>query len=311
MRKKPKLDLGINAYEELFMDENERNVARLPKIYDIPIELIDDFPSHPFKVKMDEDMENLVASIKEQGLITPVILRPKDDGRYEMVSGHRRKEACLLAGLTTIKAEVREITQDEAIILMVDSNLQRTMILPSEKAFSYKMRLEALKRQGKRTDLTCRPMGDKLTSQRSGEILGDSVGESERQIQRYIRLTELIPELLDLVDERKMALRPAVELSYLTSEEQKVVYEETVLRDCMPSHAQTIRMRKMSESSTLTDSTIDDIMREEKPNQKEKIHIPYSEIRMLMPKGMSFEKTVDYIKKALEYYQKNHPKEHK
>ena len=311
MRKKPKLDLGINAYEELFMDENERNVARLPKIYDIPIELIDDFPSHPFKVKMDEDMENLVASIKEQGLITPVILRPKDDGRYEMVSGHRRKEACLLAGLTTIKAEVREITQDEAIILMVDSNLQRTMILPSEKAFSYKMRLEALKRQGKRTDLTCRPMGDKLTSQRSGEILGDSVGESERQIQRYIRLTELIPELLDLVDERKMALRPAVELSYLTSEEQKVVYEETVLRDCMPSHAQTIRMRKMSESSTLTDSTIDDIMREEKPNQKEKIHIPYSEIRMLMPKGMSFEKTVDYIKKALEYYQKNHTKERK
>ena len=308
MRKKPKLDFGINAYEELFMDENERNVTRLPKIYDIPIELIDDFPSHPFKVKMDEDMENLVASIKEQGLITSVILRPKDDGRYEMVSGHRRKEACLLAGLTTIKAEVREITQDEAIILMVDSNLQRTMILPSEKAFSYKIRLEAIKRQGKRTDLTCRPVGDKLTSQRSGEILGDSVGESERQIQRYIRLTELIPELLDLVDERKMALRPAVELSYLTSEEQRVVYEETVLRDCMPSHAQTIRMRKLSENSTLTDSTIDDIMREEKPNQKEKIHIPYSEIRMYLPKGMSYEKTTEYIKKALEYYQKNHAK---
>lgn len=311
MRKKPKLDLGINAYEELFMDENERIAARLPKIYDIPIELIDDFPSHPFKVRMDEDMENLVASIKEQGLITPVILRPKDGGRYEMVSGHRRKEACLLAGLTMIKAEVREITQDEAIILMVDSNLQRTMILPSEKAFSYKMRLEAIKRQGKRTDLTCRPVGDKLSNQRSGEILGDSVGESERQIQRYIRLTELIPELLNLVDERKMALRPAVELSYLSSEEQKVVYEETVLRDCMPSHAQTIRMHKLSESNTLTDSTIDDIMREEKPNQKEKIHIPYSEIRTLMPKGMSFDKTVDYIKKALEYYQRNYPKYHK
>ncbi len=306
MRKKPKLDLGINAYEELFMDENERNAARLPKIYDIPIELIDDFPSHPFKVNMDEDMENLVASIKEQGLITPVILRPKDGGRYEMVSGHRRKEACLLAGLTTIKAEVREITQDEAIILMVDSNLQRTMILPSEKAFSYKMRLEAIKRQGKRTDLTCRPVGDKLTKQRSGEILGDSVGESERQIQRYIRLTELIPELLDLVDGRKMALRPAVELSYLTPDEQKVVFDETMIRDCMPSHAQTIRMRKMSERYMLTDSIIDDIMREEKPNQKEKKHIPYSEIRMFMPKGMSFEKTVDYIKKALEYYQKTY-----
>ncbi len=303
MRKKPKLDLGINAYEELFMDENERNVARLPKIYDIPIELIDDFPSHPFKVKMDEDMENIVASIKEQGLITPVILRPKDDGRYEMISGHRRKEACLLAGLTTIKAEVREITQDEAIILMVDSNLQRTMILPSEKAFSYKMRLEAIKRQGKRTDLTCRPVGDKLASQRSGEILGDSVGESERQIQRYIRLTELIPELLDLVDERKMALRPAVELSYLSHEEQKVVYEETFLRDCMPSHAQTIRMRKLSERSMLTDSVIDEIMREEKPNQIEKIHITYSKVRMYIPKNIPYNKTEDYIVKALEFYQ--------
>lgn len=311
MRKKPKLDLGINAYEELFMDENERNAARLSKIYDIPIELIDDFPLHPFKVKMDEDMENLVASIKEQGLITPVILRPKDGGRYEMVSGHRRKEACLLAGLTMIKAEVREITQDEAIILMVDSNLQRTMILPSEKAFSYKMRLEAIKRQGKRTDLTCRPVGDKLTNQRSGEILGDSVGESERQIQRYIRLTELIPELLDLVDGRKMALRPAVELSYLTPDEQKVVFDETMIRDCMPSHAQTIRMRKMSERNMLTDSIIDDIMREEKPNQKEKIHIPYAEIRMFLPKGISYDRSVDYIKKALEYYQKNHSKEHK
>lgn len=161
------------------------------------------------------------------------------------------------------------------------------------------MRLEAIKRQGKRTNLTCRPVGDKLTNQRSGEILGDSVGESERQIQRYIRLTELIPELLDLVDGRKMALRSAVELSYLTPDEQKVVFDETMIRDCMPSHAQTIRMRKMSERNMLTDSIIDDIMREEKPNQKEKIHIPYSEIRMFMPKGMSFENTVDYIKKAL------------
>ena len=305
MRKKPKLDLDINAYEELFMDENERSAAHLPMIYDIPIELIDDFPSHPFKVNMDEDMENLVASIKEQGLITPVILRPKDGGRYEMVSGHRRKEACMLAGLTTIKAEVREITQDEAIILMVDSNLQRTMILPSEKAFSYKMRLEAIKRQGKRTDLTCRPVGDKLSNQRSGEILGDSVGESERQIQRYIRLTELIPELLDLVDERKMALRPAVELSYLTPDEQKVVFDETMIRDCMPSHAQTIRMRKMSERNMLTDSIIDDIMREEKPNQIEKLHITYNKVRQYIPRGVPYNKIEDYILMALEYYQQN------
>ena len=305
MRKKPKLDLGINAFEELFMDENERIAARLPKIYDIPIELIDDFPSHPFKVKMDEDMENLVASIKEQGLITPVILRTKEDGRYEMISGHRRKEACLLAGLTTIKAEVRELTHDEAIILMVDSNLQRTMILPSEKAFSYKMRLEALKRQGKRTDLTCDPLGHKLDGIKSVSTVADNSPDSKTQIQRYIRLTELIPELLDLVDEQRMAMRPAVELSYLAPEEQKVVYEETMIRDCMPSHAQTIRMRKLSERSMLTDSTIDDIMREEKPNQKEKLHIPYDQIKEFLPKKASYEQTCLYIRQALEYYQKS------
>ena len=311
MRKKPKLDLGINAYEELFMDENERNAARLPKIYDIPIELIDDFPSHPFKVKKDEDMENLVASIKEQGLITPVILRPKDDGRYEMVSGHRRKEACLLAGLTMIKAEVREITQDEAIILMVDSNLQRTMILPSEKAFSYKMRLEALRRLPGRPKDNSVPLGQNFNGRTTREFIADNSPDSNTQIQRYIRLTELIPEIRDLVDDRKMALRPAVELSYLTPDEQKVVFDETMIRDCMPSHAQTIRMRKMSERNMLTDSIIDDIMREEKPNQKEKIHIPYAEIRMFLPKGISYDKSVDYIKKALEYYQKNHSKERK
>jgi ParB family chromosome partitioning protein len=306
LRKKPKLDLGINAYEELFMNENERNVTRLPKIYDIPIELIDDFPSHPFKVKMDEDMENLVASIEEQGLITPVILRPKDDGRYEMVSGHRRKEACLLAGLTTIKAEVREITQDEAIILMVDSNLQRTMILPSEKAFSYKMRLEALRRLPGRPKKNGDPVGHLYRGEKSVSVIAEESPDSKTQIQRYIRLTELIPELLDLVDERKMALRPAVELSFLTPEEQKVVYEETTIRDCMPSHAQTIRMRKLSERNLLTDSAIDDIMREEKPNQVDKIHIPYNEIRKYIPKGVSYEKTADFIKTALIFYQEHH-----
>ena len=300
MRKKPKLDLGINAFEELFMDENERISVGLPKIYDIPIELIDDFPSHPFKVKMDEDMEYLVTSIKEQGLITPVILRTKEDGRYEMISGHRRKEACLLAGFTTIKAEVRELTHDEAIILMVDSNLQRTMILPSEKAFSYKMRLEALKRQGKRTDLTSNPLGGKL-GEMAG-IVGENDGDSATQVRRYIRLTELIPELLNLVDEHKMAMRPAVELSYLAPEEQRVVYEETTLRDCMPSHAQTIRMRKLSERNLLTDSIIDDIMREEKPNQKEKLHIPYDQIRDFLPKKASYEQTCLYIRQALEFY---------
>lgn len=221
MRKKPKLDLGLNAFEELFMDENERIAARLPKIYDIPIELIDDFPSHPFKVKMDEDMEHLVTSIKEQGLITPVILRTKEDGRYEMISGHRRKEACLLAGLTTIKAEVRELTHDEAIILMVDSNLQRTMILPSEKAFSYKMRLEALRRLPGRPKNNSVPVGQEFDGKTTREYIADNSPDSNTQIQRYVRLTELIPELLELVDEQRMAMRPAVELSYLAPEEQK------------------------------------------------------------------------------------------
>ena len=307
MRKKPKLDLGLNAYEKLFMDENEHIEASLPKIYTIPIKLIDDFPAHPFKVKMDDDMEQLVASIKEQGLITPVILRPKEKGRYEMVSGHRRKEACLRAGLTEIKAEVREISHDEAIILMVDSNLQRTEILPSEKAFSYKMRLEALRRLPGRPKGNSDPSGPNY-GLRSNQLVADQVGDSKTQVQRYIRLTELIPELRELVDERKMALRPAVELSYLKPEEQKVVYDETILRDCMPSHAQANRMRKLSVHDMLTDSTIDDIMKEEKPNQKEKIHIPYSEIRMFLPKGVSFDKTTDYIKQALEFYQKNRVK---
>ena len=306
MRKKPKLDLGLNAYEELFMDKNERIEARLPKIYDIPIKLIDDFPAHPFKVKMDDDMEQLVTSIKEQGLITPVILRPKEKGRYEMVSGHRRKEACLRAGLTEIKAEVREISHDEAIILMVDSNLQRTEILPSEKAFSYKMRLEALRRLPGRIKANGDPVGHLYLGEKSVSVIANESPDSKTQIQRYIRLTELIPELRELVDERKMALRPAVELSYLMPEEQKVVYDETILRDCMPSHAQAIRMRKLSAHSMLTDSAIDDIMKEEKPNQKEKIHIPYSEIRMFLPKGMTVDKTNEYIKKALEFYQKNH-----
>ncbi len=305
MRKKPKLALGINAYEELFMDENERNAARLPKIYDIPIELIDEFPSHPFKVKMDEDMENLVTSIKEQGLITPVILRPKDGGRYEMVSGHRRKEACLLDGLTMIKAEVREITQDEATILMVDSNLQRTMILPSEKAFSYKMRLEALRRLPGRPKNNSVPVGQEFDGRTTREYIADNSPDSNTQIQRYVRLTELIPELLELVDEQRMAMRPAVELSYLAPEEQKVVYEETMLRDCMPSHDQTIRMRKLSERSLLTDSIIDDIMREEKPNQKEKLHIPYDQIREFLPKRASYEQICLYIRRALEFYQKH------
>ena len=303
MREKPKLDLGLTAYDELFKDDKEIREGRLPKIYDIPIELIDDFPDHPFKVKMDEDMDQLVESIKERGLITPVTLRPKEDGRYEIVSGHRRKKACEIAGLSVVKADVREMSRDEAIILMVESNLQRSVILPSEKAFSYKMRLEALKRQGKRSDLTSRPVGAKL-GERSDRELSAEVGDSPRQIDRYIRLTELIPELLDLVDEGAIALRPAVELSYLTCDEQKMVYKMILDCDCTPSHDQTIRMRKFSQEGRLSDAVIESIMQEEKPNQKEKIHIPYVQLRKYIPENVSYDDTRDYIMQALEFYQK-------
>ena len=303
MRNKPKLNLGLTSYEDLFKDADELKEGRLPKIYDIPIKFIDDFPNHPFKVKMDEDMTQLVASIKEQGLITPIILRSKENGRYEVVSEHRRKIACKLAGLTEVKAEVREMTDDEAIILMVESNLQRSVILPSEKAFSYKMRLEALKRQGKRTDLTSNPLGGKLGE--TAGIVGENSGDSATQVRRFIRLTDLIPELLNLVDENKIALRPAVELSYLTRDEQETVFEQIINRECTPSHAQAIRMRKLSEHSALNEAAIKAIMKEDKPNQVEKVHIPYSEIRQFIPRSVSYEKTGEYIKKALEFYQKH------
>ena len=300
MRDKPKLDLGLTAYDELFKDDKEIREGRLPKIYDIPIELIDEFPDHPFKVRMDEDMDQLVESVKERGLITPITLRPKEDGRYEIVSGHRRKKACEIAGLSVVKADVREMSRDEAIILMVESNLQRSTILPSEKAFSYKMRYEALKRQGQRTDLTSGPVGQKF----SRDELASAVEDSSRQIQRYIRLTELIPELLDLVDENQIALRPAVELSYLTKDEQRMVYEQILDCDCTPSHAQAIRMRKFSEEGKLSDAVIESIMQEEKPNQKEKIHIPFVQLRKYIPETVSYDDTRDYIMQALEFYQK-------
>ena len=302
MREKPKLDLGLTAYDELFKDDKELREGRLPKIYDIPIELIDDFPDHPFKVRMDEDMDQLVESIKERGLITPITLRPKEDGRYEIVSGHRRKKACEIAGLSVVKADVREMTRDEAIILMVESNLQRSVILPSEKAFSYKMRLEAMKRQGKRLDLTSGPVGPKL-GERSNQQVADMVGDSVKQVQRYIRLTELVPDLLDLVDEGKIGLRPGVELSYLTKDEQDMVCRQIADCECTPSHAQTIRMRRLSEKGGLNAVIIEEIMLEEKPNQKEKVSVPYGQVRKYIPEDVPFEETGNYIMKALEFYQ--------
>ena len=304
MREKPKLDLGLTAYDDLFKDGKELAESRLPKIYDIPIELIDDFPDHPFKVRMDEDMDQLVESIKERGLITPITLRPKEDGRYEVVSGHRRKKACEIAGLSFVKADVREMSRDEAIILMVESNLQRSVILPSEKAFSYKMRLEAMKRLPGRPEKNYSPVGNNLFGTTSSSVMAENVGESKNTIFRYIRLTELIPDLLDLVDEGKIALRPAVELSYLSKNEQELVYKQIEICECTPSHAQTIRMRKISENGGLNSAMIEDIMLEEKPNQREKVSVSYDKVRKFIPESVPFEETGNYIMDALEFYQK-------
>ena len=302
MKNVQKIDLGLTGYDELFANDEERRVNKLPRIFDIPISEIDDFPDHPFKVKIDEDMDQLVQSIKERGIITPVTLRPKEDGRYEIVSGHRRKKACELAGLDTVKAEVREMSRDEAIILMVESNLQRSTILPSEKAFSYKMRLEAMNRQGQRTDLTSSPVGIKLQGKQSLEIVGESAGDSRNQVHRYIRLTELVQPLLDLVDEGRIAFRPAVELSYLKKEEQEALVEEISYADAAPSLAQAIKMKKFSQEGKLSTEVIESIMSEEKPNQKEKINIRYEDARRYIPASVPYNKTGEYIMKALEYY---------
>lgn len=300
-----KIDLGLTGYDELFMNDQERKENRLPKIYDIPLTEIDDFPNHPFKVREDEDMDQLVESVKSRGVITPITLRKKEDGRYEIVSGHRRKRASELAGLETMPAEIKELTRDEAIILMVESNFQRSTILPSEKAFAYKMRLEAMKRQGQRNDLeTSRPVGAKLRESRSDERLALEIGDSARQIQRYIRLTELEPELLDLVDEGKIGLRPAVEISYLNDIEQQDLIEAIDLADATPSHAQTIKMRRFSEEGKLSPEVIESIMTEEKPNQKEKFTFKAERLRQYIPKSIPYEKTEEYVCKALEHYQR-------
>ena len=297
-----KSDFTLTKLDDLFTTQAQRDEEQLSKIRDIPLELIDDFPDHPFKVRDDEDMMQLVESVKERGVITPATVRQKEDGRYELVSGHRRKRACELAGFDTVKAEVRELTRDEAIILMVESNLQRSVILPSEKAFSYKMRLEAMKRQGQRTDLTSSPVGMKSDGKQSLDIIGEAVGDSRNQVHRYIRLTELAPELLDLVDEGKIAMRPAVELSYLNDEEQQDLLPAMELADATPSHAQAIKMRKFSQDGKLTPEVIESIMCEEKPNQKEKVSIRYEDARKYIPSSVPYKDTGAFILKALEYY---------
>ena len=294
------IDLGMTGYDELFMTGKERQEIKLPKIYDIPLKDIDDFPDHPFQVRLDDDMQQLVESIKERGLITPIILRQKEDGRYEIVSGHRRKKACEIAGMDTIKAEIREMSRDEAIIMMVESNLQRSVILPSEKALAYKMRLEAIKRQqGERTDLTSAPVEQKLSSR---ERLAENSPDSHAQIQRFIRLTELIPELLEKVDEGRIAMRPAVELSYLRKEEQAGIAEAMEYYDTSPSHAQAIQMRAISKDGKLGPNAIDIIMSEEKPNQKAHISIRYEDAKKYIPSDIPIKKAGDYVIKALQYY---------
>ena len=291
--------LGRNGYDELFMTDAERQENRLPKIYDIPLSEIDDFPDHPFKVRMDEDMEQLVQSVRSRGVIVPITLRWKEDGRYEIVSGHRRKKACELAGFETIRAEIRDLTRDEAILFMVESNFQRSVILPSEKAFAYKMRLEAMNRQGQRTDLTFCPVGKKLNS--AAEIAVQS-SDSERQIFRYIRLTELITPLLDIVDEGRIGMRPAVELSYLSKDEQSNLADMISCLEATPSHDQAIRMRRMSEQGKLTAEAIEAIMGEMKPNQHERISFRTDRLRQYIPKNVPFNQTESYVIKALEHY---------
>ncbi len=299
-----KIDLGMTGYDELFLDDKGRAEARLPRIYEIPLAEIDDFPDHPFQVRMDEDMEQLVQSVRERGVLTPIVLRQKEDGRYEIVSGHRRRRACEIAGLDTIRAEIRDLTRDEAIIFMVESNFQRSTILPSEKAFSYKMRLEAMKRQGRRTDLTCAPVEHKLAGIKSRDIVAAETGDSKSQVQRYIRLTELIPPLLDMVDEGKIAFRPAVELSYLRREEQDALLECIAYEEATPSLAQAIKMKRFSQEGRLSEAVILSILSEEKPNQREKVVFQAASLRKYIPASIPPQKTQEYVLKALEYYQR-------
>ena len=295
-----KSDFTLPTLDDLFSTQELRDDAKLSKIRDIPLELIDDFPDHPFKVRDDEDMIQLVESVKERGVITPATVRQKEDGRYELISGHRRKRACELAGFEALRCEVVDLDRDVATVLMVESNYQRSQILPSEKAFAYKMRLEAMKRQGQRSDLTSSPVGTKFD--RSSEAITEETGDSRNQIHRYIRLTNLVPELLDLVDEGKIKMRPAVELSYLDEDSQRAVVDEIDLNQCTPSHDQTIRMRKFFTDGKLTPEVVSAIMGEEKPNQREKIVLRGDKVRSLIPKNIPVSQTEDYVVKALEHY---------
>lgn len=292
------VEMKISSLDDLFSSQEERDDAKLKRIFEIPLDEIDPFPDHPFKVRDDEDMMNLAESVRANGVLTPATVRKKEDGRYELLSGHRRFRACQLAGIQTLRCEIVDMTRDEATIFMVESNFQRTTILPSEKAFAYKMRLEAMRRQGMRTDLTSRPLGEKL----SVEMVSDESVDSARQIHRYIRLTELLPEILDMVDEGQIAMRPAVELSYIPKLQQGMIWESMELESCTPSYAQAIRMRRLSESDKLTPEAIEAIMMEEKPNQKEKIILRGERFSRLFPPDLPMSKREDYVAAAMEHY---------
>ncbi|MCD7859698.1 MAG: ParB/RepB/Spo0J family partition protein [Firmicutes bacterium] len=305
MARKSDFTLSTKSLDELFSSQEERSEAKLTKIYDLPLELIDDFPDHPYKVREDEDMMQLVESVKERGVITPATVRQKEDGRYELISGHRRKRACEIAGFPTLRCEVVDLTRDEAIILMVESNFQRSQILPSEKAYAYKMRLEAMKRQaGRPRKENSSPVGIDFRGKQSLDIVSEETGDSRNQIHRYIRLTNLVPELLEMVDEGRIKMRPAVELSYLEEDAQRDVVDEIDMNDATPSHDQAIRMRKFQSEGRLTTEAIQAIMSEEKPNQREKIILRGDRVRQYIPKNIPITQTEDYVCKALEHYAK-------
>ena len=304
MAKSREINMNLPSADDLFTTQEERDQKNQEYVKNISVYDISDFPNHPFKVKMDAKMVETIESVREHGVLVPALVREKSTGGYEMISGHRRKMASELAGLENIPCIVRNLSDDEAVIVMVDSNLQREEILPSEKAFAYKMKLEAMKRQGKRTDLTSEPMAWKLKGKESAEILGEQVGESKDTIRRYIRLTELIPEILEMVDNKKIAMRPAVELSYLPKEEQEILYDTMESEDCTPSHAQAIKIRKFSEEGRLNEDVLLSIMSEEKPNQVEQWKIPKNRLKKYFPSGTTQQKMEETIIKALELYRK-------
>lgn len=304
MSKERNTDFTLNSLDDLFTSQNERDNGYLPNIQDIPLELLDDFPNHPFRVRDDEDMLKLIESVSERGVLVPAIVRPKTDGRYELISGHRRKRASECAEKKTLRCMVSDLDDDAATIIMVDSNIQRTDILPSEKAFAYKMKLDAMKHQGQRTDLTSNPQGRKLVNKETAQIVGEENGDSQTQVRRYVRLTYLVPELLEMVDEGRIKMRPAVEISYLDEDNQRDLVDAIDKEDCTPSHAQTIKMRKFFDEGKLSSDVITSIMQEEKPNQKEKIIIPNKTVEKYIPKSIPAEKRQDYVCKALEHYGK-------